>query len=104
LVETLVKEHASNIFLLLANPLKMGLRQSRDSIVSTGSTTVRKNSNISLNLPKRVILIRHAESLGNIDPSAYGHTPDWEIPLTMNGIEQSRALGLELKDRVGDGL
>lgn len=82
----------------------MGLRQSREPALSTGSLSARKSSNVSLNLPKRLVLIRHAESLGNTDPLAYGHTPDWEIPLTLKGIEQSKALGLELKERVGNGL
>ncbi len=33
-------------------------------------------------LPKRIILLRHGESLGNIDDTAYASIPDWKIPLT----------------------
>jgi hypothetical protein len=33
-------------------------------------------------LPKRIILLRHGESLGNIDDTAYATIPDWKIPMT----------------------
>jgi broad specificity phosphatase PhoE len=55
-------------------------------------------------LPKRILLIRHGESLGNFDESAYTHTPDWTIPLTPEGINQSRELGKKLRGIVGKGL
>ena len=32
--------------------------------------------------PKRIILVRHGESLGNVDESAYCSISDWKIPLT----------------------
>lgn len=35
-------------------------------------------------LPRQIILIRHAESLGNVAPEAYAHTPDSEIPLVRH--------------------
>jgi hypothetical protein len=37
-------------------------------------------------LPKRIILIRHGESLGNIDETAYASIPDWKIPLTRRYV------------------
>jgi broad specificity phosphatase PhoE len=42
---------------------------------------------------KRIILIRHGESLGNIDERAYVTTADWRIPLTAKGREQARLAG-----------
>lgn len=47
--------------------------------------------------PKRIILIRHGQSLGNTDECAYCTIPDWKIPLTDLGIEQSREMGKALK-------
>lgn len=44
-------------------------------------------------LPKRIILVRHGESLGNLDMSAYTTTPDYKIPLTPLGLHQARAAG-----------
>lgn len=44
-------------------------------------------------LPKRIILVRHGESQGNLDMSAYTTTPDYKIPLTPLGLEQARAAG-----------
>ena len=46
--------------------------------------------------------IRHGESLGNVDESAYVATPDWKVPLTPNGREQAFNAGEELKSVVGD--
>jgi broad specificity phosphatase PhoE len=43
--------------------------------------------------PKNIFLIRHGESVGNVDKSVYLHTPDWKIPLTYNGREQARLAG-----------
>ncbi|MFL6126090.1 phosphoglycerate mutase family protein, partial [Actinophytocola sp.] len=41
----------------------------------------------------RIILLRHAESLGNIDELAYTRTPDHALPLTVRGEAQARAAG-----------
>jgi len=41
----------------------------------------------------KIIIIRHGESLGNIDERAYGETADWRIPLTKRGREQARLAG-----------
>lgn len=44
-------------------------------------------------LPKRIILVRHGESQGNLDNSAYATTPDYKIPLTELGLEQAKSAG-----------
>ncbi len=41
----------------------------------------------------RIILLRHAESLGNIDELAYTRTPDHALPLTPRGEAQAREAG-----------
>ncbi|KQK07623.1 phosphoglycerate mutase-like protein AT74H [Brachypodium distachyon] len=51
-------------------------------------------------LPKRIILVRHGESQGNLDMSAYSTTPDYRIPLTPRGVEQARAAGKGILDVV----
>ena len=35
-------------------------------------------------LPKRIILVRHAESEGNIDNFAYTYVPDPQVPLVSS--------------------
>ena len=45
----------------------------------------------------RIILLRHAESLGNVDELAYTRTPDHALPLTPRGEEQARAAGAEVR-------
>ena len=45
----------------------------------------------------RIILLRHAESLGNIDELAYTRTPDHALPLTPRGEVQARKAGQALR-------
>ena len=49
-------------------------------------------------LPKRIILIRHGESQGNIDETAYQNTPDWQIRLTEKGRAQAEQTGKILRE------
>ncbi|KAL2457994.1 Phosphoglycerate mutase-like protein AT74H [Abeliophyllum distichum] len=53
-------------------------------------------------LPKRIILLRHGESEGNIDGSAYTTTPDHKIPLTSQGIDQAKKAGWRIRHVVSD--
>jgi broad specificity phosphatase PhoE len=46
----------------------------------------------------RIILLRHAESLGNIDELAYTRTPDHALPLTPRGEAQAREAGRPVRD------
>ncbi|KAL8061644.1 hypothetical protein ABFX02_02G099200 [Erythranthe guttata] len=54
-------------------------------------------------LPKRIILVRHGESAGNIDGAAYSTTPDNKIPLTPLGIDQAKRAGSGICDVVSRG-
>lgn len=47
--------------------------------------------------PKRIILIRHGESLGNTDWGFYGKLQNHKIPLTPKGRLQAFEAGKELK-------
>ncbi|GLT95005.1 hypothetical protein SLE2022_127120 [Rubroshorea leprosula] len=51
-------------------------------------------------LPKRIILVRHGESEGNLDKAAYATIPDNKIPLTPLGISQARSTGARLYDLI----
>jgi broad specificity phosphatase PhoE len=53
--------------------------------------------------PARIILVRHAESTGNVDESAYVTTPDWRIPLTAKGMDQATEAGKKLREIVKGG-
>ena len=50
--------------------------------------------------PKRIILIRHAESQANEDESILSHVPDPKVGITGRGSSQARDLGEALKDIV----
>jgi len=53
------------------------------------SSTLSKHEKTKYLLPKRIILLRHGESLGNVDDTAYSTIPDWKIPLTRRGERQA---------------
>jgi Histidine phosphatase superfamily (branch 1) len=49
-------------------------------------------------LPDKLVLVRHAESQGNLDAATYCHTPDYEVPLSARGWEQATAAGAALRE------
>ena len=51
--------------------------------------------------PNRIILVRHGESEGNVDKGQYLTIPDYALNLTLNGIEQARQAGNEIKEIIG---
>lgn len=53
-------------------------------------------------LPDRVILVRHGESEGNIDPSVYKHKADNAVELTNTGSAQALEAGKRIKQLVGN--
>lgn len=48
--------------------------------------------------PKRIILLRHGESCGNVDAKAYATMPDNAMPLAPNGQEQARQTGRRIRE------
>ncbi|KAG1360869.1 phosphoglycerate mutase-like protein AT74H [Cocos nucifera] len=54
--------------------------------------------------PRRIILVRHGESEGNVDESVYTRVPDPRIGLTARGWQEAKACGVRIRDIVsGDG-
>ncbi|KAF4707112.1 hypothetical protein FOZ62_009155 [Perkinsus olseni] len=50
--------------------------------------------------PRRIILVRHGESMGNIDEHTYSQIPDWKVPLTGRGRLEARVAGEQIKKLV----
>jgi broad specificity phosphatase PhoE len=48
----------------------------------------------------RIFLVRHGESLGNVDPTVHATTADHAIPLSKSGVEQARQAGRALADHL----
>ena len=44
----------------------------------------------------RILLVRHGESLGNVDASVHATTADHAVPLSASGVEQAREAGRAL--------
>jgi broad specificity phosphatase PhoE len=52
--------------------------------------------------PKRIILVRHGESEGNLDKSRYQNTQDFALRLTPAGIQQAQQAGIQIKELLED--
>jgi broad specificity phosphatase PhoE len=52
--------------------------------------------------PRRIVLIRHAESAANADLNILTNTPDHLIPLTDDGQRQTRQAGMDLLTLFGN--
>ncbi|RAS64043.1 broad specificity phosphatase PhoE [Lentzea atacamensis] len=50
----------------------------------------------------RIILLRHGQSLGNVDELAYCRIPDHALPLTELGEHQAREAGPTIKELIGE--
>jgi hypothetical protein len=53
-------------------------------------------------LPKRIILVRHGQSLGNVDERVYCSIPDWKVPLTAKGRQQANDAANKIKQIIRD--
>src|SRR5688500_5253872 len=52
---------------------------------------------------EKIILVRHGESEGNVDPDIYARVPDWRLDLTPRGCKQATKAGLEVAGLVPEG-
>ncbi|RIJ70591.1 phosphoglycerate mutase family protein [Nakamurella silvestris] len=50
----------------------------------------------------RIIIVRHGESIGNVDESAFTRIPDHAMELTPRGAEQSISAGHQLRALLGE--
>ncbi|MDI1458580.1 histidine phosphatase family protein [Streptomyces sp. NPDC003388] len=51
--------------------------------------------------PRRIVLVRHGESTGNVDDSVYEREPDHALALTERGLRQAEETGKELREVFG---
>jgi len=70
----------------------VGLFDARYHSTSSGATP----SDFRI-LPRRIILVRHAESEGNVDNKAYTYLPDPQVPLTPKGWRQALQAGENIR-------
>ncbi len=52
--------------------------------------------------PKRIILIRHGESEGNVEANSYESIPDYALNLTQDGKSQAQQAGHKINEIIGD--
>lgn len=51
--------------------------------------------------PKRIILVRHGESQGNVNQEIYKTTPDYALHLTDKGQAQAKLAGEQIAALIG---
>ncbi|KAF8067106.1 phosphoglycerate mutase-like protein [Scenedesmus sp. PABB004] len=69
-----------------------GLFDARFHSASSGATP--RDTRV---LPQRIILVRHAQSEGNVNAGAYTYIPDPQVPLTALGRQQAYEAGLAIR-------
>jgi broad specificity phosphatase PhoE len=52
----------------------------------------------------RILLVRHGESLGNVDPTIHATTADHAVPLSASGVDQAREAGRRIAEYYEDTL
>ncbi|MGW0900504.1 phosphoglycerate mutase family protein, partial [Streptomyces goshikiensis] len=52
--------------------------------------------------PRRIVLVRHGESEGNLDDTVYEREPDHALRLTPVGRAQATGTGVRLRELFGD--
>ncbi|MCL7494718.1 MULTISPECIES: histidine phosphatase family protein [Streptomyces] len=52
--------------------------------------------------PRRIVLIRHGESVGNVDDTVYEREPDHALALTRTGLWQANEAGGPVREMFGD--
>eukprot|EP00188_Purpureofilum_apyrenoidigerum_P000553 Plantae.Rhodophyta-Purpureofilum_apyrenoidigerum.ctg1247.p1 GENE.Plantae.Rhodophyta-Purpureofilum_apyrenoidigerum.ctg1247~~Plantae.Rhodophyta-Purpureofilum_apyrenoidigerum.ctg1247.p1 ORF type:complete len:422 (+),score=60.39 Plantae.Rhodophyta-Purpureofilum_apyrenoidigerum.ctg1247:273-1538(+) len=57
---------------------------------------------LSTRRPKRIFMVRHGESQGNVDRTLYRVLPDNKLQLTEKGRRQAFEVGKNLKEQIGD--
>lgn len=62
------------------------------------SSIPSESSNVAnQKLPRNILLLRHGESLGNVDQNLFTIMPDWKIPLSDKGKAQARESGYRIQ-------
>ncbi|MGD3110299.1 histidine phosphatase family protein [Streptomyces sp. YGL11-2] len=51
--------------------------------------------------PRRIVLVRHGESEGNVDDTIYEREPDHALSLTETGMRQAEEAGVQLREMFG---
>ncbi len=51
--------------------------------------------------PKRILIARHGESVGNVNKRIYAEQPDYTHPLTARGCKQAEELGRQIRELIG---
>ncbi len=51
--------------------------------------------------PKRILIARHGESVGNVNKGVYATNPDYALPLTARGCRQAEQLGNHIHRLIG---
>ena len=94
-----VSSEASASSGLLRIPQSNNRSNHSDDLFSSSHRSARAQYNAKI-MPNKVVMIRHGQSMGNINEELYSTTPDNAMPLTKLGWDQARKAGQHLKNNV----
>lgn len=94
----------------ISNPLEgvvdsLERRLAQSTVINNASTVHKAFDGMAVDTalrPKRIILVRHAESKGNRDLNVYSVTPDSQVELTSLGYKQAIMAGHEIRKIIGN--
>lgn len=79
------------------------LKFDRVDAATTGRSSGVPVATKPLDRVERIILVRHGESLGNVDEASYETIADWIVPLTVRGKRQARSAGRTIQQLLAEG-
>eukprot|EP00521_Asterionellopsis_glacialis_P016146 CAMPEP_0195294220 /NCGR_PEP_ID=MMETSP0707-20130614/14381_1 /TAXON_ID=33640 /ORGANISM="Asterionellopsis glacialis, Strain CCMP134" /LENGTH=489 /DNA_ID=CAMNT_0040355129 /DNA_START=506 /DNA_END=1975 /DNA_ORIENTATION=+ len=85
------------------NPLRHRSESSPDIFTLEKEKVTKKNEIAQYNariMPHKVIMVRHGQSMGNVNESLYATTPDNAMRITQLGWEQARMAGKALREEI----
>eukprot|EP01062_Namystynia_karyoxenos_P078635 TRINITY_DN8134_c0_g1_i2.p1 TRINITY_DN8134_c0_g1~~TRINITY_DN8134_c0_g1_i2.p1 ORF type:complete len:473 (+),score=171.45 TRINITY_DN8134_c0_g1_i2:71-1489(+) len=98
--QLLQREHAADPHRAAGNMEDMLRRGELDNFIRDFET--RRRTLAWERLPKRIVLLRHGESEGNVDKGIYATRGDSQLELSSTGVQQAMQAGKELAELVKD--
>jgi len=91
--EQLIREHG------MSQPPSSPLRARSSLDMGEMRPTTSEKISRARALPRRIFVVRHGESEGNVDETLYSRVADPEIRLTARGVSQAEAAGRAIRAR-----
>lgn len=88
------------------NAARFNHHESNGGLAASNSSSSFPEKNIFTNVkkkpprPRRIILVRHGESLGNVDDSIYTRIADPKVGITAKGVAEAEDCGRQMRELI----